>query len=72
MEQKDYLLMSNYEHCHQHSGKSRHISRKGVRNEKVQLLAIGICAGTIEIYVHAHKDAKECSPISTSYTPRLL
>ena len=61
--------MSNYGHRHQRSEKSRHI-RKGAREEKVQLLAIGICAGTIEN--ETHKDAKEFPPISTSYTPRLL
>ena len=53
--------MSNYGHHHQHSEKSWCI-RKGTRVEKVQLLAIRICAGTIEN--EAHKDTKGFPPIS--------
>ena len=61
--------MNNYGHRHQRWEKSRHIRKGPAREEKVQLLVIGISAGTIEN--EKHKEAKEFPPILTSYIPRL-
>ena len=61
--------MSNYGHRNQRSEKFRHI-QKGAKEDKVQLLAIGICAGMIEN--ETHKDARGFTPVLTSYTLRLL